>query len=219
MNLPFLMNSLLIATFKVSANKGMQLKAYKGGTNPVLIFIFIGLCVLGGTAFVLWLLWQIYKKIKFAKICSEAELSGEETGVIRSFIRRFKTSEPLLIVMKRNYLDNFSNQVSHHYGNREIAEDDLEYEIKIFDSIREKFGFQHSFKKKNISSSRAFPIGMAIIVKYHDKATKNDLEFASTVVANNDLFLGIQPPKDEDLTWQLRDTRNPVLDISFIRQR
>lgn len=219
MNLPYLLNSLIIASFKVSPQKGMQMKAYKGGTNPVLVFIFAGLCILGGTAFLLWLIWQLYKKIKFVRICSEVEMTGEETGVIRSFVRKFKTDEPLLIVMKRNYLDIFSNQVAHHYGNREIAEDDLEYEIKIFNSIREKLQFEHSFKKKKIASSRALPIGMPILIKYHDKATKNDLEFSSTVIANNDLFLGVQPPKDDDLTWQLRDTRKPLLDISFIRQR
>jgi hypothetical protein len=209
----------ILATFKVSANKGMQMKGYEGGNNPLLIFILIGISVLLGAALILYILWELYKKIKFVRVCGDIELTGEEIGVFKSFIRRFKTEEPLLLVMKRNYLDAFSNQVAHHFGNREIGEEDLDYEIKIFNSIREKTGFAHLFKAKKIASSRALPVGTPLLIKYHDKNTKNDLEFASIVLDNNDLFLGIMPPKDDDLTWQLRDTRKPFLDISFIRQR
>lgn len=208
-----------LAVFKGSHQKGMQMKNYEGGTNPLLVFLLIALCIFAGIVLVIYFLWNLYKKFKFTKICQNTNLTGEEIGVLKSFITRFEIAQPLLILIRRNYFDNLSSLVAHHYGHKEISEDDLLYEMEIFNTIRKKLGLTHSFKKKYINSSRALPVNLPIVVTYFDKSTDNKLVFNSSVIANDDLFLSIAPPKDEELLKHLRETKKPQLEISFIRER
>lgn len=195
-----------------------QLNNYEGGTNPLLIFIFIGIIILSIIAALLYVAWLIFKAVKFSMVCKNAGLSGEESGLIKSFLKRFQIKSSLFIVLKRSYLDNFVNQIAHHFGNTEISNEDLIYEIQLFNSIREKLNLLHKFTTKNIRSSRALPNGLPLVIRYTDKITKIEQIFASYVEDNNDLFLGIQPPDDEDLSKSLEETKKAQLSISFVRE-
>lgn len=215
---------MLTATFLAkegfkSAVKGSGISNYGGGENPLLQFLFFAALFLALLSIGIFALWEIYKRIKFNGLCKDAGLSGEEIGVLKSFLRRFKVKEPLLAIMRRKNFDDFSAKVAHHFGNSEISEEDLLYEVAIFNSIREKLGLQHNFRTKNLTSSRALPEDLPLIITYFDKTTNNKLEFSCNVYKNSDLFLGVSPPQDEELIQHLRETRKPQLEVTFVRER
>lgn len=195
-----------------------QLSDYEGGTSPLLIFVFFGLVILSIIACFLYLAWIIYKTVKFSSVCKTAGLNGEEAGLIKSFIKRFQIASPLFIVLKRSYLDNFVNQIAHHFGNSEISNEDLFHEIQLFNSIREKLQLRHKFTTKKIHSSRALQKALPLVIRYTDKSTQIEQIFASYVEENNDLFLGIRPPEDEELAKNIEETLKAQLSISFVRE-
>lgn len=196
-----------------------QITDYKGGTNPLLVFLFIGVIVLSVLLGVLYLAWAIYKRVKFNLICSEVQLTGKESGMLKTFIKRFRIKQPLLVLIRRNHLDAFINQVSHYLANTEISDEELKEEIEIFNHIREKLNLKHNFKSRKLTSSRCLPKSMNLIAYYFDSITDNRLEFNSVILDNSDLFLAISPPKDPELHQHLKEIKKPQLEVSFIRER
>jgi hypothetical protein len=196
----------------------LALKDYSGGTNPLLVYLFFSLITLFITGSLGIVAWKIYKRLKFHRICSSAGLDGEESGLIQSFIRLFHIADPLRVLQKKSHYDFFANQVGHHFGNMEISAEDLQHEISVFNSIREKLGFQHDFNLRKLVSSRALPEGVQLVVTFYDRETKNYMSFQSKVIENNDLFMGIAMPSD-DMKEDLMKIRKASLEISFVRAR
>ncbi len=190
---------------------------YEGGTNPLLIYLFVLSTIGIGTAIIGYTAWEIFKKIKFVRICTKARITGEEQGILRSFFRRTQYPNPLIALLRKSAYDKFVNEVGYLISTSEATDDDLEYDIHIFNSIRTKLGLKHSYRFKKLHSSRSLPKFHPIVVTFYDPVTKNSFHFDSKVLENNDLFLGISVPPLEIDNILMKQNKAP-LEISFIRE-
>ena len=165
----------------------------KEGSAPILVFNI--LLVIIFSSIIAYFAWLQYKKSQFEKICKDSNLSNREIGLLRGFSQRFHIENPLDLLTSQGQFNSLVNSVAHHLEHSELLEEDLNAEAELFYSIRNKLNFKSSFNSKNIYSSRSFPPGHPITITYFDRETKNKITFTSKVLHNNDLYLGIQPPK------------------------
>ncbi|MBB64307.1 MAG: hypothetical protein CMO81_04515 [Waddliaceae bacterium] len=205
--------------FLLSAGNGI-LKNYDGGTNPILVVIFlILLCfiILCGIAY---LVWEALKILKFNKVCTQSHLTGEEIGFLRTFIRRLHIKHPLKVLTKRSEYDSFMNKVSHYYESLNLSEEDLLPDVQAFSKIRQKLSFTHKFRSKRLSSSRAIPVGHNLQITHYDLESKSLTAFKSKILQNNDFYINISPPPgDYDVEMFLKPGSKQRLEVCFRRPK
>lgn len=195
----------------------MWIPNYEGGDNPLLIYLTFAAFALFLLTLLAYSLWEMYKKSKFQQICNMLHVNSDEIGTIQNFIKKFRIKDPLALLLKRYVYDAFIYDCANHFGNLEISDEEIRYEIDRFAAIREKLKFDHSYNRRKINSSRALPVDHAIIVKYYDPTTRNTLSYSGKVIENNEFFLGITVPKKEILD-DLMAQKKPLLEVSFIRE-
>ena len=194
------------------------LKDYHGGTNPILIILALALVIVLILMAIGMSLYRVYRGIQFNRICSNSKMSSHEIGTLRTFLRRMHIKEPLDVVTKKSRFDLFMNRVAHYYEKISLSEEDLHREQSVFAAMREKLNLPHTFKKKRLFTSRALPRDYPLSVLVKDPLTLNVFHFQSSVLDNNELYLGITPPSDE-LRAELDIGGRVEIALSFIRER
>jgi hypothetical protein len=189
-----------------------------GGDNPLLVFLLIGLMGVIALNVLFYIAYQLYKAMKFTKICNKVGLIGDEIGALRSFIARFHYPNPIFLLVRKSYFDGFMNQVAHVVYTSKAAEKEIFVESQFFAKIREKLGFSHSYGEKKLISSRALLKNFPLQVHFRDNNLDYTFTFQAKIIENYEFFLVIEPPDDEDMRkFILRKPKAP-LDVQFIRE-
>ncbi len=195
----------------------MEISDYGGGSSPLLVYLFIITITFLLLGFLAYIMWEIYKKVKFDKICKLVGFTGEETGLIKSFIKKTHIKDPLLILIKKANFDNFTNQIAHFFSNTEISDESLEKEEHTFGQMREKLKLRHKFRTKKLLSSHALTTGHPLTIKFYDKGTNNTLSYETEVIESNEFFLRIAPPPMELQDDFMQNKKNSI-EVVFIRE-
>ena len=194
--------------------KAGNLTDYRGGDNPLLVWIAIGLVLLAIAFGAFLFIRRQYELLAFNQQCSQANLSKAESGVLKNFARRFHIQNPQDVIASAKALDNFIQKVAHYYEYSNLSEEELTREMALFDTIRSKLGFYHPEQTTNLNTSRLIPNKHPIRISYHDQGTKQVLEFSTEVVNNYEFFLGITPP-DTSIDQEVFDQKRPRLSVTF----
>jgi len=194
----------------------LALTPYKGGASPIVLYLLIGFAVLAMIAASVVFVLSRYKFVEFEHICQRARLTREEVGFLKDFLGRFHIDKQIEPLTDIRYFDAFVNRVAHHYESAHLSEEDLLREMTELRSIRTKLGLTHDFKDKPLKTSRAIPEGHPLSITYHDSETNNSFSFSSTVIHNNDFFLGIEPPPADISTYVFNHDK-PAIQVSFAR--
>lgn len=204
--------------FAILASSLDNISNYEGGENPlVLFFLFFILTILPVLSLFYYLV-SGRKKAKVNHLCRLAGFDSNEKGHFKSFLRRLHIKKPLLVLSDIRYLDAFMNRVSRYYMGRGLTEEELIREIDIFNNIRIKLNLNHTFQKRRILSSRALPPKHPVELIYTDSETNQTFRLRSQVIYNNDLYLGILPPK-EAVKHSLVIQKKMDVEISFQREK
>ncbi|SCA62819.1 hypothetical protein SCG7109_AE_00020 [Chlamydiales bacterium SCGC AG-110-M15] len=195
----------------------MWVTDYEGGDNPLLVYILLAIVVLLIGLAVFYAFWGVYRKSKFLQVCNLLHIDGDEVGMLKNFIKKFRVADELDLLLKRHLYDSFIADCATHFGNLGISDEELQHDINQFSTIRHKLRFQHSYNKRNIYSSRALPAGHSVSIKHYDPNTHNTLSYRGTVVENNEFFLGVSLPSEEILE-DLTSQKKPGLEVTFFRE-
>lgn len=196
----------------------LKLADYKGGDDPLLIYLAAGLLIALCLSGFVWLCWQAYKQWKLQRLCQQLGFSGDELGLLKGFMRRLHVKKRLETVTQQRQFDLFVNRVAHHYSNRPLTEEALIRDIDTFGNIRLKLDLKHHFRQPKINSSRALPLKYPLDIIYTDDETKETFRMQSKVIANNEFYLGVIPP-DSEIAKGLPHAKNPRLQVAFQRER
>lgn len=196
----------------------IDLADYKGGENPLVLFVIIFTLSLLPLLALLYYFLAGYRVNQVNRFCQQLGLSSGEKGHLKGFFRRLHIRHPLLVMTEIRYLDAFMNRVARYYMGMGLTEEELIREIDVFGNVRLKLNLRHSFKNKRILSSRSLPPKHPIEVTYTDEETNQSFTFLTSVVYNSELFLGIAPPVDNKGN-PLKVLTRADLEISFQREK
>lgn len=190
-----LMHPIFLLYDQVPARQFPALRDYEGGSDPILIYLFVCFLSISFIAASWWGLSKAMRIMRFHRICSAAKISREEIGCLKSHFRRMHIHDPLDIAMRRKAFDQLMNHIAHYYESLNIEEATLPKELQPFVCIREKLGFIHTPQESHLESTRSLPLGLPLGVIMSDGGTGQLITFHTKVVSNNDFFLGIAPPE------------------------
>ncbi len=198
--------------FFILAKRGLV--NYSGGTNPVLIYIFFGIILFVITLTAFYAIHKAMRRSKFYGKLGAVGVTGEELGILMSFIKRFNIVEPLEIVSHRPNFNQFMDRVAHHYEHSRLSEEAMIREVQIFDRIRRKLGFIDTLADFRCTNSRALPLDHPLTIRVTDPDTHETFTFRSRVLANYDFFLGIEPP-EKVVDKETFNKKRPACHIEF----
>ena len=195
-----------------------RISDYRGGNDPLLVFIAFALITLLITTGIIFLIWQAYRRWRFQFICKNHGLTGQQIGIIRNYCRRFAINDLLGIISSPLRYDRFSNTLSRYFGAKVVSDEQLISEIKNLEKIRKTLRLFHNPKSKRLRSSRGLEVGKVLTIDWRDDENNQLITFESRILEINDLFLGITIP-DKDIAETLQAMHQPELDITFRRPK
>ncbi len=220
----FLTTTLVFSVFAQNERtytipKGLDLKSYTGGTDPILLYIFLFFILFSITITIAYFIIRYLRKKKYLTRCISLGLSKQEKGLLEHFINFFQIKDPLNTIVLKNQYDHFSNRIAHHFSISNLTEEKIQEEIKIFDALRKRLKLNHSIKEKKLNSSRSLIKSIPLHISYYDSGTNNTLYYIAHIVDINDLYIGISlPPADTPISNTLFLKPYAQITVSFVRK-
>jgi hypothetical protein len=165
-----------------------KLTNYKGGDNPILIYIFV-ICVIIGLGASIWVYYKRWSlRRHFYSLCADKKLTSSQVEVFVHFMQMHKIPLSPQILTNRVHFDKFINSVGYHiiavHESQSLADQDLSILIDLRKSLFPTRG-------KEVSTSRCLKAGASLLISFFDEKKGTYSRFNSSILENTDCGLKV----------------------------
>ena len=161
---------------------------YKGGENPILIYIFV-ICVIIGLGASIWVYYKRWSlRRHFFSLCADKKLTKSQVEVFVHFMKVHKIPLSPQILTNRVHFDKFINSVGYHliavHESRSLADKDLSILVDLRKSLFPTGG-------QETSTSRFLKVGASLFISFYDEKKGAYSKFKSSILENTDCGLKV----------------------------